>query len=131
MPLRIKDLFDRVEEELANDWSQELKITWLNEIELQVIDEVFLTHKMSETMKERIRAFAGYTVNTPDSTELLVQDPYSALYAYYLEAQIARANGDKAQQQDATTLFDNMYLNYKRYINRTCMPVSKASTFLI
>lgn len=129
--MQIKELFARIDEVMANDWSKELKIAWLNEIERQVIDEVFATHEMSKEDVMRAAAFTGYTVATPEDTILLVRDPYSALYQYYLEAQIARANGDSTQQKDATTLFDNMYLTYRRYINRTCRPINKASTFLI
>ena len=129
--MQIKELFDRIDEVMANDWSKELKIAWLNDIERQVIDEVFDTHVMSEEDRTRAAAFTGYTAETPEETILLVRDPHSVLYQYYLEAQIARANGDSAQQKDATTLFDNMYLTYKRYINRTCRPINKASTFLI
>lgn len=129
--MQIKELFARIDEVMANDWSKELKIAWLNEIERQVIDEVFATHEMSQEDVMRAAAFTGYTVATPEDTILLVRDPYSALYQYYLEAQIARANGDSTQQKDATTLFDNMYLTYRRYINRTCRPINKASTFLI
>lgn len=129
--MQIKELFARIDEVLANDWSKELKIAWLNEIERQVIDEVFATHEMSKEDATRAAAFTGYTVATPEDTILLVRDPHSVLYQYYLEAQIARANGDSTQQKDATTLFDNMYLTYRRYINRTCRPINKASTFLI
>lgn len=129
--MQIKELFARIDEVMANDWSKELKIAWLNDIERQVIDEVFDTHVMSEEDRTRAATFTGYTAETPEETILLVRDPHSVLYQYYLEAQIARANGDSTQQKDATTLFDNMYLTYKRYINRTCRPINKASTFLI
>ena len=129
--MQIKELFARIDEVMANDWSKELKIAWLNDIERQVIDEVFATHEMSKEDAMRAAAFTGYKADTPDDTILLVRDPHSVLYQYYLEAQIARANGDSTQQKDATTLFDNMYLTYKRYINRTCRPINKASTFLI
>lgn len=129
--MQIKELFARIDEVMANDWSKELKIAWLNDIESQVIDEVFDTHVMSEEDRIRAATFTGYTAETPEETILLVRDPHSVLYQYYLEAQIARANGDSTQQKDATTLFDNMYLTYKRYINRTCRPINKASTFLI
>lgn len=129
--MQINELFERVDEELASDWSQKLKIAWLNEIERQVLDEVFGTHIMPEEDAAKAAAYAGYTEETPGTTELLVRDPHSALYVYYLEAQIARANGDRSQQQDATTLFDNMYVTYKRYINRTCMPKTQVRAFLI
>ena len=48
-----------------------------------------------------------------------------------VEAQIARANGDRSQQQDATQLFDNAYLTYRRFINRTCRPKPQMHSFLI
>lgn len=131
MPLQIKELFARVDEVMANDWSKDLKLAWLNDIERQVINEVFSTHEMSETDTLRAQEFNGYTKDTPDSTVLLVEDPFSTLYQYYVEAQIARANGDKQQQQDATTLFDNAYLTYRRYVNRTRKPTNTMQSFLI
>lgn len=129
--MQIKELFERVDEVLANDWSRKLKIAWLNDIERQVLDEVFATHIMPEDVAKKAAEYKGYTEETPEDTELLVRDPHSLLYVYYLEAQIARANGDRSQQQDATTLFDNMYLTYKRYINRTCMPKTQVRKLLI
>ena len=129
--MRIKDLFKRVEEVLANDWPKDLKLAWLNDIERMVIDEVYATHEMSTEDNLRAVEFKGYSEETDPNTELLVQDPYAVLYQYYLEAQIARANGDKQQQQDATTLFDNAYLTYRRYINRMYAPKPKLHSFLI
>lgn len=129
--MQIKDVFARIDEVLANDWSKEIKIAWLNDIELQVKEEVFDTHEMSAEDALRAAAFTGYTVETPEDTVLLAKDPHSVLYQYYLEAQIARANGDRSQQQDATQLFDNAYLTYRRFINRTCRPKPQMHSFLI
>lgn len=129
--MQLREMFDRVDETLANDLSAKLKLAWLNDVERLVKEEVFGTHIMPKHDAEKAAAFDGYTEETPNDTELLVQDPYSVLYVYYLEAQIARANGDVTQQQDATTLFDNMYLTYRRFINRTCMPKTQVRAFLI
>lgn len=129
--MQIKELFARVDEVMANDWSKELKLAWLNDIERQVIEEVFHTHEMSEAEALRASEFKGYNTETPQDTVLLVPDPHSVLYQYYMEAQIARANGDKSQQQDATTLFDNAYLTYRRYVNRTRKPTNTMHSFLI
>mgnify|MGYP006932846422 CR=1 FL=1 len=129
--MQIRELFARIDEVMANDWSKELKLAWLNDIERQVIEEVFDTHEMSTEESLRASDFKGYTAETPQDTVLLVQDPHSVLYQYYMEAQIARANGDKQQQQDATTLFDNAYLTYRRYVNRTRKPTNTMQSFLI
>ena len=129
--MQIKDVLARVDEVKANDWSKELKLSWLSEIEHQVKAEVFDTHYMNEKDTARAAAFAGYNAETPEETELLVPEPYSTLYQYYIEAQIARADGDKSQNHDATPLFDNMYLTYRRYVNRTQMPKKQLRAFLI
>ncbi len=129
--MQLKQVLARVDEIKANDWSRELKVGWLNEIEHQVKIEVFDTHVMSEEEKKRADAFVGYDDKTDEETVLLVPDPFSRLYQYYLEAQIARADGDASQQQDATTLFDNEYISYKRYVNRTRMPSTQVRAFLI
>lgn len=127
----LKEVLARVDEIKANDWSRELKISWISEIESQVKTEVFDTHNVNEEEAARAAAFTGYTKDTPEDTLLLVPDPYSTLYQYYLEAQIARADGDASQTQDAITLFDNMYLTYRRYVNRTRMPKTQLRAFLI
>lgn len=129
--MTIKRLLDRVDEMRANDWSLEIKMSWLSEIEHQVKIEVFDTHVMPQADAERAAAFNGYDENTNKDTVLLVPEPFSALYQYYLEAQIARADGESSQQKDATTLFDNMYLTYRRYVNRMCAPINKTGAFKI
>lgn len=129
--MTIERLMNRVDEMHANDWSPELKLSWLSEIEHQVKIEVFDTHVMPEADAARAAAFNGYDEKTPKDMVLLAPEPFSALYQYYLEAQIARADGESSQQKDATTLFDNMYLTYKRYVNRMCAPINKTGAFKI
>lgn len=129
--MQLEKVLARVDEIKANDWSRELKIGWLNEIEHQVKIEVFDTHMMNAEEAQKAAAFRGYDEETDGKTELLVPEPFSRLYQYYLVAQIARADGDASQQQDATTLFDNEYISYKRYVNRTRMPNTQVRAFLI
>lgn len=63
---------------------------------------------------EDIRVVGGLNLFAPE--------PYSRLYEYYLEMQVARYNGESVLLSNATAQFEEAYASWRRFYNRTHMP---------
>lgn len=104
---------------------------WIADCEQMVINEIITTHVMDAATKAAVDAFERYDANTPDTTVLLVPEPYSALYRWYLEMQIALANLETERYNSMAQLYNGAIMSYQDYYNRTHMPVQKVAGALI
>lgn len=66
--------------------------------------------------------FPGYGNETDRGTELLVQPPYHDLYLHWLLSRIDMINQEYDLYQNDAALFNNAYLTYQDYYNRTYVP---------
>lgn len=53
------------------------------------------------------------------SSELAIPEPFDDIYVYYLDMKTAYYNGDYARYNMALQEYNNMYLAYQQYYNRT------------
>lgn len=63
--------------------------------------------------------FKGYDENTNMDTELLVKEPYTDLYKFYLMGMINLQNEEYDRYQNAAVLFNNAYRDFANYWNQT------------
>ncbi|NLB89713.1 MAG: hypothetical protein GX786_00605, partial [Clostridiales bacterium] len=71
-------------EKRPNQFSNEDLLSWLNEVELELVQEVF---SLFEGFAQE-KGFQGYGEETQGSTVLLVPPPYDSLYRYWLYAMV-------------------------------------------
>lgn len=114
----INDVLTEVDELKPNQYDDWLKIKWLSNLELRVVNEVFNTHEDTQVV------FDGFTDADID-TELLVPEPYSELYKYYLFSMIDFNNQETDRYVNSTTMFNASYRDFVDYFNRTHKPLSK------
>lgn len=57
-------------------------------------------------------------------SELVIPEPYSQIYLYYLDMKIAYNNNDSRRYNMAAQEYNNTYLAYQQYYNRTHKPDS-------
>ena len=69
---------------------------------------------------------APYDIKEPDAV-LLVPEPYSMLYLYYLTAQIDFLNGELARYNNSMVMYNTALSTYADYVNRTRMPLQRAA----
>lgn len=63
--------------------------------------------------------FGGYTEDTPGDTELLVGEPYTDIYVFWLQAWIDYWNGEYDKYNSAITMYQSVYDAYsKDYISK-------------
>ena len=71
----------------------------------------------------------GEDIEQPDGSagverELLVPEPWAGdLYNYWLQAMIDRENGEIGKYNQTSQLYNQAYLTYAGYYNRTHMPI--------
>jgi hypothetical protein len=118
--MTIKECIDIVDNLKPNQYSIEDKVEWLSFIDQKIINDVLLTH---EGYHGEYDDFAGYS---PDnlSVPLIVPSPYDRLYTAYLKMKIDEENGETARYNNSATMFNSYMMEYKRWYNKTHMPIS-------
>ncbi len=122
--MKICDVISAVNSLMPNEYDDAQKIAWLNEVDGQVYREVVQTHEIEAS-------FTGYSEGTNQNTVLLVPEPYSQLYQWYLMAQIDLANQEINKYNNHISLFNSAYLTYQDFANRTAAPKRKTKFFKV
>jgi len=116
--MTINEAITNIDAVEPNQYTQDQKIAWLNQLDGQIFDELVLTHEHDpETV------FEPYTDTT---ATLLVTFPYdSEIYEYYLKAMITEANHETVKYNVAMSLFNAAYSRYCAWYNRNHHPIPK------
>lgn len=115
--MTIMDALYRIDELKPNSYSQTEKIKWLSSLDGVIKSEIIDTHEGGESV-----VFKGYGEDAELTTVLLVPAPYDDIYLRWLEAQIDYANGEYGKYNNSLTAYNDAYILYQRYYNRTHMP---------
>ena len=113
--MKAKEIIELTDELKPNQYSENLKLGWLSTLDIQIYGDVMLTHEDCA-----VEAFSGHT---DINDELLVGEPYSDMYRYYLESMIDYANQEIAKYNNSSSMFQARYSDFCKYYNRTHMPV--------
>lgn len=112
-----------------NKFQRTDKVRWLSELDAMIWQELILTHEMPCAARDEgwvgvhaDPAFPGYPEDAADSTELMVEFPNDSIYLRWLESQIDLNNGEITKYNNSRSLFNNAYLTYTDWYNRTHMP---------
>lgn len=123
--MTIEQAISLVDKLKPNQYLPVLKIKWLSKLDGQIFKEVFATHE-----DNNIIAFDGYTEDDKEK-ELLVPYPFDEdIYNYFLQAQIDKENGETAKYNQSITLYNNAFLAFQNYWNRTHMPIATSKRFV-
>lgn len=116
------DTLDRIK---PNQFSREEKVKWLSDIDLQIYEEIILTHEGEDIL------FNGYDEDTDiESTALLVPSPYDELYIHALKRQVDLNNEEYAKYNNDSILFNSAYTNFYDWYNRHYAPKGEKSFIL-
>lgn len=124
--MTIAEAISLVDKLKPNQYPPEMKIKWLDKLDGQIYREVIDTHE-----NPVIGQFAGYSDDTPQDTELLVCHPYDEdIYSFFLQAAVDRENGETAKYNQTITLYNNAFLAYQNWYNRTHIPKTTCNRFV-
>lgn len=118
--MKVSDVIQQYNTDRPNQVEDERKLRWLRTLDAQVLREVIHTHEGTKTGEEEdvddlLRDFGMDTV-------LLIPEPYGDVYTHYLDEQIALMNNDIDRYNTSSTLYNNAYLTYQQWYNRTHRP---------
>lgn len=110
--MTIKSLIDKVQEEKPNTFTDEKMLSFVNEIEMDVEDQLYEDFEPYEQV---------------DDTELRVPAPYDRLYVSYLKAQVDYALEEYASYQNNAAQHTQDFRDFVDWVVRTGQAVE--STF--
>jgi len=116
--MTVIEVIGLVDRSRPNRFTAAEKFRWLSDIDGLICRELMDTHEDSP----RVGPFLGYTEGVDENTVLLAPFPYDALYRWYLESQIDLHNMEITKYNNSRSLFNNAYLTYTDWYNRTHMP---------
>ena len=123
--MKVLDILAEVDLKYPNDVEKAHILGWITTLEKQLLDEVLMTHEITEDELKKAAAIYAMQSVTQDY-EPLVQPPYQEVYVHYLGMQIALVNVDNDQYENEQTLYNSALLTYKNWFNRTHRCKSKA-----
>lgn len=123
--MTIQDCIDIVDEMKPNMMSRALKVRYLSEIEGLIWDEIVTKHEHGP----ELNAKPAYTEETDVNTVLIVPDPYSMVYTYWMMSKIDIQNQEDARYNIDRQHFENAYDTMSDWWTREHMPVSRVRQF--
>jgi len=117
--MTLRDVLDEIDKLNPNDVAEERKVAWLTGLEKQLLDEVLRTHRLTEAEAEKAAEIAAAGDALEETYVPLAQPPHSDVYRFYADAQIALANVDTVQYENAQQLYNGALMTYKNWFNRT------------
>ena len=123
--MTIAEAISLVDKLKPNQYTEDMKKNWLSKLDGLVFREVFQTHEDNP-----IESFEGYE-EAGMETELLIPYPYDEdIYNYFLQASIDKENGETAKYNQSITLYNNAFLTFQNWYNRTHKPISSGTRFI-
>lgn len=123
--MTIQEALDQLDEMKPNMMSRKLKIKYLNEIEELIHAEILLRHEHDEEQEEK----PVYSEQSDPGTVLIVPDPYSSVYVYWLMTKVDIQNQEDARYNVDRAHFENAYDTMSDWWTRTRMPLTKVREF--
>ena len=120
--MTLKECIDIVDNIKPNQYTVKDKVLWLSFIDEIIINDVLKTH---EGYDGRYDDFIGYSEDKL-SVALIVPSPYDRLYTAYLKMKIDGENGETARYNNSAVLFNSYMLEYRKFYNKTHMPLNNA-----
>ena len=106
-----------------NACTYEEKLRWLSDLDGMIRTRILDNYAPGAV------PFAGYTLDTPGHTELLVSAPFDGLYLWWLEACVDHSNGELVRYNNSIAQFDYLYGLFADYYHRTHSPLMPRKGF--
>ena len=123
--MTLQEVLDITDEMKPNMMARYLKIKYIKEIEQLIHAEIVLKHEHAEALEAK----PEYDENTDPGTVLLVPEPYSMVYVYWLMSKIDIQNQEDARYNVDRAHFENAYDTMSDWWTREHMPVQKTREF--
>ena len=122
--MTINEAIVRIDTLVPNTFKEWEKIFWLSKLDALVKTEVIDRHEGGGDV-----SFNHYDDSTDVSTVLLVPSPFDEMYLFWMEARICYYNKEMQEYNNAITMFNNAYDDYRKHYNRTHKPLREQRSF--
>ncbi len=109
--MTVKEAIDKTDALVPNVCPYAKKASWLSELDKKTEKEFFSYFTHNE------RSFEGGYGSCPER-QLLIPDPFSETYIYYLALKTALSEGDTGAYTNFSQLFNSEYLSFKNWYSR-------------
>lgn len=116
--MTLAKLLALVDDNKPNEYSDELKTLWLNEVEFRAHDEVW------SRAKGNSGDYVPLNYLTDPERELLIPDQFADAYRAYLYAKIDYTNGEFERYNNDSALYDAAFNSYAAWYRRNHNPKS-------
>lgn len=123
--MTLQEALDITDEMKPNMMSRKLKVKYLTEIEQLIHAEIVMKH----VHPEEAEAVPVYTEQSDDGTVLIVPDPYSMVYVYWLMSKIDIQNQEDGRYNIDRAHFENAYDTMSDWWTREHMPIARTREF--
>jgi hypothetical protein len=132
--MKAQEILDNFNAMRPTDNSDETLLGWIKELDMLVMEEIIKKHEINEgdiAYKEEEdfdinKWFDDWGMNS----DLLIPEPYTDLYIYFLDTKEKYRVNDMNTYNRVVVLYNNAYLTFQQYYNRTHMPL-QGTTFWI
>lgn len=123
--MTLQEALDIADEMKPNMMKRDLKIKYLTEIEQLIWAEIILKHVHFPWQMHK----PVYNEETLPGTVLLIPDPYSMVYVYWLMSKIDIQNQEDERYNVDRAHFENAYDTMSDWYTREHMPLQKTREF--
>lgn len=114
--MKIREAIEKTNELKANAYGEEILTSWLSEVENYVIESVFNRAKDEEREK------VNYGYEEDQEKELMIPEPYSEIYIYYLSAKIDYWNKELDSYNNNMSMYNAAYDSFAAKYRRENVP---------
>lgn len=119
--MTIQEALDIVDELKPNMMTRKTKVKFLQELEQKIHAEILMKHAHEEEQETK----PEFTDDSDPGTVLIVPEPYSMVYVYWLMYKIDILNQEDARMNADYAHFSAEYLTMIDWWNRTYMPLTR------
>ncbi len=112
--MTVREAIEKVTALNKHNFEKKTLIDWLSDVDGQMKEELFDNYILEQEL-----AYKRYDADDDMDTELLVPDPYSELYIYYLLMQINYFSEETARYNNAAEIFNGLSNTFRCKFART------------
>ena len=125
--MTLEEALSKVDELKDNMMLRTTKISYINEIESMIHDEIVMAHV--HTPEQAVCPV--YDDSTDGSVKLIAPDQFAMLYVYYVMSKIDMDNREAEEEYNNRVRFENKYRELQSWWIRHHMPITKVDHFII
>lgn len=118
--IKAYDVITEANDLSPNQYSNDLKLKWLRDLDGKIYQELIENHEDEETVER----FETAEYDSPE-VKLLIPDPYARdVYVAFLRSKIAQADAETDRYNLYAAVFNNEYSQWAAWYNRN-VPLKK------